>query len=361
MAWDVSELPRPGDLYSATELQQIITNLKNLRGQDSGQTQIDLSSPVIVPDFYRSTATDTFEIRKQWSATTGYPYFIFQGVDADDPSGVEDDDQLNINQDIGILAGATYTYGQHRWIREAEASGKYQFRGAYSVEGWDVTVLPSGYVGILHENPEYALDIGSGDINVSGSYRISGTALTDWAETAGSPDRVDWTGPVKVGGAFVSTVATGTAPVSVASTTECSTVDAEYLDGCGWHPGIQAADGLADIGTSHTVFADLTLDRVGKWLIVGTGVIDSYSATDDGDTFEVKLKVSGGAQIGATVEMEFNDSTDESTSPARSFLVMGGVTSAGGTDVIEMTGAVPTGTGLDNYFYGRICAVWLGP
>lgn len=362
MAWDNTVEPAPGDLYSATDLQQIITNWKQLKGQDTAQTQIDLSATLVSPEFFKSTHASSFDLVKQ-TGLLGVSTLCLAATNADTSIGVEDDDYFELYHAIGIVAGARYDYGHHRWdLTDGEVW--YRARGEFSgFTSYNMTISPDGKIGILFDNPEYELDVGAGVINISGSYRQAGTALTDWTETLGPPDRVDWTGPVKLVGSFTSTVATGTAPLVVASTTECTNLDVEYLAGYGWHPGIQGyGDGTA--GTSDTASdAEVTLNRVGKWFLIGWGEVWQRHPDDDGLTVDVKIKTAGGTQIGATAQIEFNNTVSEWSGEheIKSAMVFGAYTSGSGTDVISITYAIPTATGLDNLCTGRLCAIWLGP
>ena len=180
--------------------------------------------------------------------------------------------------------------------RELSQFGSFIYVDNSSQEiGITTGTLP--YVGIGTTNPQYKLHV-VGDTNVSGvisatGYYLNGSPLVDasvesW-QLAGSDiyrptgnvgigtsvisEKLEVIGNVK-GSRFISTVSTGTAPLTVTSTTEVTNFNASLLRGGVPGANINSFDIVTNGGTQTLTNKTLTLPTFG-----GTGVVFTGSTS----------------------------------------------------------------------------------
>ena len=180
--------------------------------------------------------------------------------------------------------------------RELSQFGSFIYVDNSSQEiGITTGTLP--YVGIGTTNPQYKLHV-VGDTNVSGvisatGYYLNGSHLVDasverW-QLAGSDiyrptgnvgigtsvisEKLEVIGNVK-GSRFISTVSTGTAPLTVTSTTEVTNFNASLLRGGVPGANINSFDIVTNGGTQTLTNKTLTLPTFG-----GTGVVFTGSTS----------------------------------------------------------------------------------
>jgi len=146
----------------------------------------------------------------------------------------------------------------------------------------------SGDVGINTANPQFTLDV-NGDINFTGIFYQNGSQFVASRWTAGTGDdiyrlsgdvgigttnpmqRLDVVGgSIRTSGQFISTVTTGTAPLSVTSTTVVTNLNADLLDGI--DSGSFLRSDAADQKTSGT-------------LTFNDNIILSFGTGDDAEFF----------------------------------------------------------------------------
>lgn len=154
------------------------------------------------------------------------------------------------------------------------------------------------------------------------------------------------TGAITLAYQLVSSLATGTAPFSVSSTTECANLNAALLSGRDWHAGLTNSGSAVSVTSgSDASVCTKTLDRQGWWLLFSLGHI-SYDANDNGQAFTLKIKNTGGA-LGYQGKSESESNNNhflfigaaalhESTTPSE--VITLAVTKAGGAGTSTFTG-----------------------
>lgn len=355
MVWDntTGATKIVGVVETAAGLNRWISNMKQLKGENAGQTEILLKALLSVVGHFEGSGS-TFDLRKRFTGgASGVAEVTLLAQDAAAPSVITTGDGCALQGSLGVVGGAEEALGEVRWTRENEGSGSVRLSGLGSVASVDVHVTPEGLVGFETEDPEYDLDLGAKSLNAT-EYRLNGATMPDWTETTGTPNRLDWTGNALVSGSFRSTAASG-APLSVASATQVANLNAERLDGYSWHAGLLALDeeNYWAIGTSDTDTVTLDLDRPGNWLLFGLAAITVEG--DEGNEFRVRLK-QGATQIGETAEF-----TPISDFEAFSVLAVGEYSSASGSETVKVTVAKAAGSGSSYSSPTTLVAIWQGP
>jgi len=354
--------PHPGDITTADDFNLLMGLLMHLRGQESGQAEIDSGAPFRVSDSIESTHATALDIRKRYETGEVPEFHLFAEMIGG--SSLEDGFYVEASGEIGVTGGSVERYGSIVAERVGLASGKLKIQTLYDTAfsdlGTALCVDEDGNVGAQTEYPKFLLDIPAGALNISGDFYQDGTLLTDWTLTGGTPDKVSKTGNVQLFGSFRSTLASG-APYPVTSTTECLNVDADLLDDHAWHAGLYQAGTVDSVGSSDVAStASVDLDKAGKWRIRAAGWCINYASGDQGRTWEARIKTSGGTQIGETAELTLSQwSAVEERSEQKTFLITGDYTAAGVTTVrVELV--VVSGTGSANYCECKIEATWEG-
>jgi len=348
MAWDNAYRARPGDTATAAKLQKLIVNLMYLRGLDSGQTEIDTLAPILFTDYLVSTNATYFGLKSEWETAVNTAEVRL--VSEPDTAGtLADGMTVNLSGILGVTAGGEEEFARLAFTRDGESSGKLNIHTRYTANGFDqsgevLTVTKDGLVGIDFEAPEFTVDIGAGRIDITGDYYLNGVALTDWVLAPGAPDNVSRTGDARVEGSFRTTIADGTSPFVVASTDEATHVSAGLLAGHRWHDGTSSlaerysqVGFVRNVGSSDTNYdTSINLSEAALWLITGSGSVVNQDTDDVGKVFSVKLKTSGGTQIGATVELTTEEDPAAALvdSETKSFVVCGMYTAASATDIV---------------------------
>ncbi len=117
----------------------------------------------------------------------------------------------------------------------ADSTSAFQIQNAAGTGNNLVVDTLNGSIGVGTAGPSYRLDVQGGDINTSGVIRTGGTQRLD---ASGNLSSIGTIGSGAItststlqGTQFISTVATGTAPLTVTSTTVVTNLNADLLDG----------------------------------------------------------------------------------------------------------------------------------
>lgn len=154
---------------------------------------------------------------------------------------------------------------------------------------------------------------------------------------------------------FESTVSTGTAPFTVASTTEVANLNAAALSGNDWKQG--STGEFAGTQALTTSYADLsspcqfTADRNGQWFVIAHG--EFGGASGEGPPW-IKI-VSGGVD-----QEEGKGGGAAGTTFATTAMVTALVTISGSTTV-KVQVKKDSGAGVSNCTYTKITGFWLAP
>jgi hypothetical protein len=330
-------------------LGQLYTDLKYLAGKDAAQTEVVSEAPVSAA--FDSKHATVYVMTKEFDSTaqggSGIAEVLFTAENIDSPSEIQEGDSVELRQVIQQIGVSEQELAKILATLLTELDGTLDL-ASIGTGGSDANATlrfsPDALTGVnldgdglLGIQPEYGLDAKGGTINAT-DYAKNGAAINDWTEVLGSPNRLTWSGDAEAT-RFDSTLATGTAPISVASTTECPNLDAEFHEGLGWHAGVDGRDTGVSYGASDTTICSCTLNGAAGsvWDVTGVLAITSNDALD----IDAKLKVSGGAQIGDTVTVK-GITGDTLT---QSVLVSASYTATTGTETINLTVGVPTGTG----------------
>lgn len=381
MAWVDIDPVHTIDLSDASLMTDIVNNLVYLYGQQVGQTEIVVEDIVNISSM---TAESGIHLVKRYAHADAMAAFEFYGQDTDEGAATLDDQaQCSLRFDV-----TNDTTGAEGYAN----MGSWPYQGLVFSGGTGSVTPPytSAMLSILNTNqviigkrfggdatPTYDVTV-NGDVNVTGSYYLDNSALVDWTETPGSPDRLDWTG-----NANVTRWAAGS--LAVTSTTMVEGLAAGLLNGHAWHtPLFKSRVGGENCTASYvesgvtSVFAawnaGVTLDKAGKWLILWCGNFANGASADLGDLATLQLNVqTGGATIGGSVDVSclggYVTNTQTGTTAligAVPLMLMGAYTSASGGEVIgvkaKITGYSGGGAGtVNNYWDGCMCAVWIGP
>lgn len=173
-----------------------------------------------------------------------------------------------------------------------------------------VVVKPTGYVGIGKTNPAFALDVNGAirsnsyvyangwfqnDTAAMGLYNSAGDARWYWSSEMGGwyADKAIRSNSTIQGTQLKSTVATGTAPLTVNSTTVVTNLNADLLDGS--QLDYNGKGGVAYRKTFNTVYGHL-------YIKIGTLPLPSSVGTNSSYVdFEVTGLVDYGLNVGATM------------------------------------------------------------
>ena len=166
----------------------------------------------------------------------------------------------NLTNGYGLFAQAQGTM--------TTAYGLYSSVGAYGsgkpVNGYGVYVAPLAvtgtsfglYQGGSSDKNYFAGLVGIGTTTPAAMLEVNGTAKFDAAVTFGGG--VTYTGNISTNGQLISTVATGTAPLQVTSTTQVANLNASLLDGLA-ASAFQPAGSYATLG-ANTFTGDQTIN-----------------------------------------------------------------------------------------------------
>lgn len=304
-----------GELVDAAAINsRLVENVKWPRGIQSGQTEVDLALPVTVEGDMRFSGANP-SLRKQFLAAAGGGSFHF-GAKSQAGILLQNGDKFRLALGVGEVDSNTEEILKNILVtRVSEGSG-------FLTLGAGLQMNEDGEVGV-NGAPEagYALRV-HGTLNASGSLRRLEQPLQTWTDNSGD---AEFSGTAKAVG-FNSTIADGTAPYIVDSTTLCPGVDGALFEGSPWHVPLVHRQNK-QVTESDTTVCSLQLDKAGDWRIdlvvslVGLGNLLSCDIwMNDGTT-----------AIGRTWSPQNIDLDDSPT--VRGF---GYYTSAAGNETIEV-------------------------
>lgn len=185
---------------------------------------------------------------------------------------------------------------------------------------------------------------------------ISGSSYAGGSTGSGAPSVLGLsvgTSGVSTTGQLASTVATGTAPLAVASTTEVANLNAAALSGFDWKRGLTAERTTSQALT--TSYADVTsvsisADRDGQWEIYAHAEF-SHDPTDG----MVAIKIVSG---GVDQEEGFGLG---SVAANRGFAFVSCFVVVSGTTTIKLQVEKASGTGATALEYAKLMAKWIAP
>lgn len=363
MSWDNGTRVVVGSVEDQTALNQRFRNMRQLKGTDAGQTEIEIQAMLTAFGWFRSTTDKLFDVRKRFTTADGGVASIGLLCEADlgaFPGLITDNQELDVDMQVGLEDGTgEEPIALWKFIRQGAASTGLLMLSALGggIDRQNLTIDPLGNVGIMFPVPAYPLDVGAGTLNVVGDYMLSGTVINDWTVVPGTPNKVTWTGDAVVSRYWESSLVTGTAPLDVASTDECPYLDVELLADHGWHPGLFVTDSNT-YTTTDDLIASFSLDTIGEWSIAAAVAVFSGDSEKE---IQVKLKDGSGTQIGATTKLFTKSFTIGGVTymSTQSVRVFGPYTSAAGNETIKVTCACPTGSG--GTARALLFAHWKGP
>lgn len=215
---------------------------------------------------------------------------------------------LNINGGSGSVRGLRFrTASSSRWILYADTVA--ETGGAGSGVGSNLLLDFYDNAGTLVGT---AISVGRGATPTGGydsSVTIAGT-LTSGSQTIngsltlnkvlGVLGTISAAGDITTAGVLISTVAQGTAPLTVSSTTQVTKLNANYVNGCIRPTTAQsssiASPAASGVTTTPTKWmADLSLPaqaNAGRWIVMEKGV---FTKTVASDAIEFGMSVDGGS------------------------------------------------------------------
>lgn len=368
MTWNTSNRSRPGVMADATELQQLVINLLEARGQQPGQTKILHGAPVSFFDHIEGSDSAGLDFRKAYSADGGGSAEIdLVSENIDTPSEIPDGATVQLEQAIGQTGTDGQNVAEWEWTRLEEGINRLAVTAQGLVPGPDLIIGPDGFLGTeIGGDPEVEWDGHGAELNVTGALKRNGVDQNDWSLVSGTPDVLEWTngggiGNAVVSGKYVSTVADGTAPlVSEYSTTMCPRLDAELLQGFGPHAGLQLG-GVFGYGDTPSITQEIQLNRAGAWDPEATASV-TYDPADHGKEVTVWLEDDSGTPIGEPVTFTARKVTVGVVEygAADIFHVFGAYTAAVGTETVRVMIQVEAG-GVGSVANVALICTWGGP
>ena len=296
-----------GEILTHTKLNILVNeNSKYLKGTQAAQTSVVIESELRAFAFEGVDSTCRM-IPTQPGA--GAQTSTFELVSKQPALDVGDAVEL----EAVIVAGAvTETLGKIRMKRTGVNTGEISFfpcnAGVYS--GTPALIIKSdGKVGVNTSTPTTALDV-NGTLNATTVTQGGGGFSALWGNVGvdifynagnvgigpafgpGTPPTVplDVDGNIRTTSQLVSTVVTGTAPVSVSSTTVCPNLNAALLNGLTWAPLFAAALGAVTPATGiWTDAASKLVTRAGSYLVLGQVTVSVVTAANSGQLFRAQI------------------------------------------------------------------------
>lgn len=370
--FDISDRWKVGDLVDAADLnERLHTPMLYLVGKQAGQTEVDHEAEFAAGSL-ESTDAAALDLYAECDLSPdNEAELLWIADDASTPSSIDTGDAVTLEAWLRDTTGPTdEPLGQLRFERQAPEGEETAGRGLVEIRasaGGSFPATPAiqidadGQVGIGGDaEADVQLRI-RGTLNAT-EIRRQGSSMSDWTETLGSPDRVDWTGHAVAGGQLRSTVPTGTAPLVAASTTEATGLSVELLDGHGWKPGAASPvdSELVYLSTDSVdeTITELEIPEAGEWLVFALVNIQvSYS--DQGSTFTAKLKDDSDVQFGESAIVKTIGADYGWTGVT--LLLRGQTTVASAGDTMKVTVQVDTTQDQDSAITADIVALWRAP
>lgn len=291
MGWDTPHDWVLLELVTARRFQEMQDELDYLKGSQSGQVEIELDAPVVVPHVIGSDDVDALTLRDQFISGIGTD-FLLVSEDDTPARAITDGDKTDIYFRLQNNTGST-----------DELLGLLRFKrvsGDGEVSFWTASA------GTLNSDPVLLLDgnsskvavntgtVGSDDVEIDGDLNAEDgfVGLALWAEQPAGTAL--WEGDAEVTGTWKSTVATGTAPIQASSTFVVTNLNADSMAGKTWATG-----GLTDTGSPTIALsahnytgATVTATETSLYIVIGEASV-TVAAGDVGALFTATI--TGGA------------------------------------------------------------------
>lgn len=279
--WAVFELAT-----EALLLARIRSNMLWVKGDEAAQTEIDIGAVLHESPHLKLTDATSYitKVFKDADVPVLRFYYAETGTDAQPGSASTYFYGLLDNGTTTTTLGTMYFVGTNDCKEGVVGFGA----GSFTSSAPQMAVGPTK-TGLFNVPDTTATLKVTGQVNGATLLR-SGSGVITWAEAV--PGTATYAGNARAN-IWKSTKVDDTgAPIVVSSTTKCTNLNVSLLDNLDWHGGLRSEQegGVTMVSGTAVTLTTVTLNRAGRWLVLGTASVASGLWT----RVNFQLRVTGG-------------------------------------------------------------------